>query len=83
MNSLLPGFAAVRDVHPLIVHFPIALWSAELLFWASSLRGREEFWSAGRWILYLGVLSGLGAVALKAPTNVSCAAKCNIISIRS
>lgn len=62
MDALLPGLAAVEDLHPLVVHFPIALWSAALLFWVLALRGRDELWYAGRWVLYLGSLTALVAV---------------------
>lgn len=62
METLLPGLGAVRDVHPLIVHFPIALWSAALLFWLLGLGGSGDLWRAGRWLLHLGVLSALAAV---------------------
>ncbi len=63
MDQWLPGLAAVENVHPLIVHFPIALWSVALLFWALGLRGRAELWRTGRWLVYLGALAGLAAVA--------------------
>ena len=62
MDALLPGFAALEDVHPLVVHFPIALWSVALLFWVLGLRGREDLWRAGRWMLYLGSVAALVAV---------------------
>jgi uncharacterized membrane protein len=63
MEPLMPGLAAVENVHPLVVHFPIVLWSVALFFWLLGLRGREEFWRTGRWMLYLGSLSALVAVA--------------------
>lgn len=63
MDAVMPGLAAAQDVHPMLVHFPIALWAAGLLFWVLGLRHREELWRAGRWLLYLGALSAVAAVA--------------------
>ena len=64
MGELLPGIAASPNVHPLLVHFPLALLPAALAFWAVALwRGREELWRTGRWVLYLGVLGSLAVAA--------------------
>ena len=34
MNDLLPGLELAPNVHPVFVHFPIALWPTALLFYA-------------------------------------------------
>ena len=65
MNSLLPGLDAAPNLHPLVVHFPIAFWVAATGFWALSLlRRNQEFWTFGLWLQALGALSGAVAVAL-------------------
>lgn len=65
LEIVLPGLDSAPNVHPLIVHFPIALWPTALLLWTLALlRGpQEELWRAGRWLLYLGSLAALVAVA--------------------
>ncbi len=61
MDVLFPGLATIRDLHPLLVHFPIALWSTALLFCTLSFRGSSSLWQAGMWLLYLGSLTALAA----------------------
>lgn len=61
-ETVFPGLASALNVHPLLVHFPIALWPVALLLWALALvRGGEGLWQAGRWLLYLGTLGALAA----------------------
>lgn len=63
MQSVFPGLSAAPNVHPLFVHFPIALLLTALLFWAIALfRGSGDAWRLGRWLLYLGTLGALVAV---------------------
>ena len=64
MQSLLPGAAAAPNLHPLLVHFPVALWLTALLFWViGALSRNDRLLASGRWLLYLGTLSGVAAVA--------------------
>lgn len=64
MEHILPGINAAPNIHPLFVHFPIALWLAALLFWIVALaKKNDELWRFGRWLLYLGTIGGLAAVA--------------------
>jgi len=55
---------AMQNLHPLFVHFPIALWVAALVFESVALLRTSEEWhrSAAR-LLYLGTLFGLAAAA--------------------
>ncbi len=61
---LLPGLHAAPNAHPMFVHFPIALWLTALLLWllAVALK-RDELFSAGRWLLYLGAAGAVASVA--------------------
>lgn len=64
MDDLLPGLSQSLNVHPLVVHFPIALWSFALVLWSlGRLLKRRDLQQAGRWALYAGTLSGLVTVA--------------------
>jgi uncharacterized membrane protein len=64
MESILPGLDAATNVHPVFVHFPIALWSASCAFaLAAALRGRDDLLRLARWLLYLGTASAFAAVA--------------------
>lgn len=50
-------------VHPLIVHFPVALWLTSLLMDAWYWRRKEAFAArAGRLLLALGLVGALGSV---------------------
>lgn len=64
MDHVMPGLVSAPNAHPVFVHFPIALWWAALLFWVlGAARNRADLFSAGRWLLYLGVLAALAAAA--------------------
>ena len=64
MDSLLPGMSSATNAHPVFVHFPIALWLTATAFAAlAALRGSDELFRVSRWLLYLGTLSALAAVA--------------------
>ena len=66
MNNLsewLPGIAAMANIHPLFVHFPIALLSAFAAVEAGAWLLRREDWRvAASALLYLGTLGAAGAV---------------------
>ena len=63
MEDILPGLTSALNVHPMLVHFPIAFLVAALLFSCLSLwRRRESVATAGRWMLYLGTLGAVVAV---------------------
>lgn len=63
ISVILPGMGEMMNVHPLLVHYPIALLSAfagmEILGY---IFNKEEFKIAATWMLYLGTLGALAAV---------------------
>ena len=64
MSELLPGFDAAPNIHPMLVHFPIALWLSALLIWVAHVATqRSDLWDTGRLVLTLGTLGGIAAVA--------------------
>lgn len=72
MKELLPGLYHAPNIHPLVVHFPIALWVAALLFLGlGSLRRRDDLFRVGCWLLYLG----LAAAAVSVGTGLWAAEK--------
>ncbi len=63
-GSLLPGAQHLQNIHPLIVHFPIALlFGAALLYLLAWLARRESWAWTGLWMLGLGTLAAAAAVA--------------------
>lgn len=63
--SLLPGISALQNLHPLFVHFPIALLTLFFLIdVVGSLAGRAEWRQVATWFLYLGtVFAGMTVAA--------------------
>lgn len=61
---LLPGLDHVQNIHPLVVHFPIALLSAGVLLYFFALVAASEplKWTA-LWVLALGALGAIVALA--------------------
>lgn len=58
-----PGVAAMPNVHPLLVHFPIALYYAFLLASGLALIARSDsLRRAGSWMLYFGTAGAAAAV---------------------
>jgi uncharacterized membrane protein len=66
MDTSLYGFDGlhqVYNVHPVFIHFPIALFPVTLLFYALGLVFRKQpLLIAGRICLYLTALSGIAAI---------------------
>jgi uncharacterized membrane protein len=57
MDSILPGWNALLNAHPVFVHFPIAFWVGALIFEALALIAKkDEFHRTGVRLLYLGTL---------------------------
>lgn len=63
-SEILPGLASIPNIHPLLVHFPIALLT---LFFLVDLIGAlfksDEIRRTAGWFLYTGTLGALLAVA--------------------
>ncbi len=62
--KVFPGISQMENIHPLIVHFPIALLNA---FFILELLGfilkNEDLMSSATWALYLGAIGAAAAVA--------------------
>jgi uncharacterized membrane protein len=57
------GVQHLQNIHPLLVHFPIALLSAAtLMYWLGFLARRESWLWTGLWTLVLGALGAAAAV---------------------
>jgi len=63
MESLLPGMTSAPNLHPMVVHFPIAFWVAATAAWSFALlRRSEDAWRFGLWLHTLGLAGGVVAV---------------------
>ncbi len=64
-SALLPGIAAMENIHPLFVHFPIALLSVFFLIdITASFLQKPDWRHTASWFLYLGtVFAGLTVLA--------------------
>ena len=59
-----PGAQHLQNIHPLVVHFPIALLcAAALMYWLGFLARRQSWQWSALWTLVLGVLGAAVAVA--------------------
>jgi len=59
-----PGAQHLQNIHPLIVHFPIALlFTAALMYWLGFLARRESWQWTGLWTLGLGAVGAAAAAA--------------------
>lgn len=64
IEQLLPGLSSAPNVHPMVVHFPIAFWVAATGAWLLAVaRKRDDAWRFGLWLHLLGVLGAAIAVA--------------------
>lgn len=62
LEHVLPGLFHAPNIHPLLVHFPLALWPTALVFLALGyLRGSDELYRVGRWLLLAGTAGGVAA----------------------
>lgn len=63
--QLFPGAASMANIHPLAVHFPIALLTSFVALESLALfsRSGESLRLAASWLLYLGTLGACVAVA--------------------
>ncbi len=64
LDRVLPGASHLQNIHPLLVHFPIAfLYGAALLYFLASIRASEALEWAALWMLVLGALGAAASVA--------------------
>lgn len=63
MVDVLPGLESIENIHPLFVHFPVALILVSLLFeglwW---LTRKDQFRALATYLLYLSAISAVAAV---------------------
>ena len=64
LATLLPGAAHLQNIHPLVVHYPLALLSvAALLYLLTWIAGRPGWAWVAFWMLILGTAGALAAAA--------------------
>lgn len=64
IEGIFPGIAAMANIHPMVIHFPIALLNAFLLMEVLGAFFRSESLRiAAGWMLYLGTVGAAAAVA--------------------
>jgi len=64
LERLLPGASHLQNIHPVVVHFPIAfLCGAALLYFLAAAAGIESLKWAALWSLILGTVGAAVAVA--------------------
>ena len=60
MDGIMPGLEAAPNIHPMFVHFPVALWPAAAVFMAIAyLRESEDMFRFATYLLYAGVVTGV------------------------
>lgn len=63
ISNILPGLAGMPNIHPMVVHFPIALLTSFLVLEILSIILKSESLKTGAsWTLYLGTLGTVAAV---------------------
>jgi uncharacterized membrane protein len=63
ISNIFPGLAGMPNIHPMVVHFPIALLSSFLILDILSLILKNESLKTGAtWMLYMGTLGAAVAV---------------------
>lgn len=59
IETLLPGLVALPNVHPVLVHFPIAFFCGALVMEGVAVLYSESLHHVATWMLYLGTLSAI------------------------
>ena len=60
LERLFPGAAHLQNIHPLVVHFPIAfLFAATLLYFLGAGLRKESIAGAALWALVLGAIGAV------------------------
>ena len=62
-SAIMPGISSMQNIHPLLVHFPIAFLSAFfMLDMAGTLAKKQNWRNVASWLLYFGVIAALFTV---------------------
>lgn len=60
MQTVMPGLATSPNIHPVFVHYPIALWTLAALALALGLmRRNEQLVTTSRWLVHLAFASSV------------------------
>ena len=62
VNVLFPGLAALPNLHPVLVHFPIAFFVGALLMEAMAIFRHERFHWVATWMCYLATLTAVATL---------------------
>jgi len=63
LASLFPGVCVLQNLHPLIVHYPVAFLTGATVFYLLAWIASREPWAwTGLWLLGLGTLGAAAAV---------------------
>ncbi len=64
LETLLPGAQRLQNIHPLLVHFPLAFLPASALVYVLAWLGGRDSWAwTGLGLLVLGTVSAVAAAA--------------------
>ncbi|MFU8789404.1 MAG: DUF2231 domain-containing protein [Methylobacter sp.] len=62
-SALMPGIAAMDNIHPVLVHFPIAFLSAFFVLDLIATLAKKQHWrDVASWLLYLGAVAAVFTV---------------------
>jgi uncharacterized membrane protein len=62
-SAILPGIAALENIHPLLVHFPIAFFTAFFLIdFIGTVAKKTQWRYVAAWLLYLGTIAAIFTV---------------------
>jgi uncharacterized membrane protein len=65
LQQAFPGIHALPNIHPLVVHFPIALFTTFFLLEVlAMIRRSERLYHAASWTLYTGIIFAVTAILL-------------------
>ena len=62
-SAIMPGIAAMDNIHPMLVHFPIALFTSFFLMDLIGVIAKKSQWRyVASWLLYLGTVAAIFTV---------------------